>query len=457
MEERDYGLEKLQDNTEKKGYKKTEVGVIPDDWNVKKLTCLCEAIIDCAHSTPAWTSNGIIVLRNQNIRNGQLDLSIPSYTDEAHFIERTRRAIPTNGDLVITREAPMGEVCMIPSGLPCCLGQRMVLLRPNLEKCYSHYLLYGLQSEPIRQVIKVNGGTGSTVSNLRIPLIEGLPIPLPPLPEQKAIAQSLTDVDALIAALDKLITKKRNIKQGAMQQLLTGKKRLPGFSRESFLTYKKTELGAIPIDWEVYYLRDIAKKITDGEHLTPKRSADGYYLLSARNIKNGLIDLSDVDFVDLEEYQRIRKRCNPEAGDVLISCSGTIGRVTVLPSGIECVMVRSAALIKLDKAKVNSYLIQYILQSTVGQLQITQSLNQGAQANLFITHIEKLKTPLPPLPEQKAIAQTLSDMDAEITALEKKRDKYKAIKQGMMQELLTGKTRLTTESQVTDDTTKQEV
>lgn len=206
--------------------------------------------------------------------------------------------------------------------------------------------------------------------------------------------------------------------------------------------YKQTEVGIIPDDWEVYYLSDIAKKITDGEHATPKRTTEGYYLLSARNIHDSVIDLSDVDFVDEDEYQRIRKRCNPETGDILLSCSGTIGRVAVLPSGFECVMVRSAALIKPDKAKINSYFIHYILQSRLGKTQILQSLNQGAQANLFINHIERLKIPLPPLPEQNAIAQSLSDVDALITALDRLITKKRNIKQGTIQQLLTGKKRL---------------
>lgn len=206
--------------------------------------------------------------------------------------------------------------------------------------------------------------------------------------------------------------------------------------------YKQTDVGVLPVDWEVYNLHEISEKITDGEHATPKRTNQGYYLLSARNVHDGRIDLTDVDFVDIEEYQRIRKRCNPETGDVLISCSGTIGRVAVLPSGIECVMVRSAALIKPDRAKTNSYFIQYVLQSIVGQTQIAKSLNQGAQANLFINHIEKLKIPFPPLLEQKAIAQALSDADAAIAKLDRLITKKRNIKQGATQQLLTGKKRL---------------
>jgi type I restriction enzyme S subunit len=152
-------------------------------------------IADCPHSTPRWTDSGVLVLRSRNIRNGRLDLSVKSYTDEAHFEQRSRRARLRGGDLVITREAPMGEVCLIPEGLRCCLGQRMVMLRPDPKKCNSRFLLYSIQSRAVQDEIKVNEGTGSTVSNLRIPLLEALPILCPPLAEQKAIAAVLGALD----------------------------------------------------------------------------------------------------------------------------------------------------------------------------------------------------------------------------------------------------------------------
>jgi type I restriction enzyme, S subunit len=131
--------------------------------------------------------------------------------------------------------------------------------------------------------------------------------------------------------------------------------------------YKQTEVGVIPEDWCVFLLSECAKRITDGEHLTPKRSANGYYLLSARNILNGRIDLSDVDYVEVDEYLRIRQRCNPETGDVLISCSGTVGRVATVPKGLECVMVRSAALVKPNPETLSGLFVQYFLQSPGGR------------------------------------------------------------------------------------------
>ena len=170
----------------------------PDPVHEVPLRSLCEAIVDCPHSTPTWTPDGVVVLRSKNIRDGRLDLSEPSYTSEGDYAQRTKRATPRTGDLVITREAPMGEVCMIPDGLRCCLGQRMVLLRPRSATTNPRYLLYALQSNRVQQSILLHDGTGSTVSNLRIPLLENLPIPNHALSEQRAIAHVLGTLDKKI-------------------------------------------------------------------------------------------------------------------------------------------------------------------------------------------------------------------------------------------------------------------
>src|SRR5690554_5997591 len=140
------------------------------------LESLCELVVDCPHSTPKWTESGIIVLRNQNIRDGELDLSSPSYTNEEGYKSRIKRAVPQAGDIVFTREAPMGEVCIIPPGIKCCLGQRQVLLRPK-KSIHGEYLYWALQSPFVQHQISWNEGTGTTVSNVRIPVLKALQIP----------------------------------------------------------------------------------------------------------------------------------------------------------------------------------------------------------------------------------------------------------------------------------------
>lgn len=154
------------------------------------LESMCELIVDCPHSTPKWTDEGVVVLRNQNIRNGVLDLSTHSYTDEEDYQKRIKRAVPQAGDIVFTREAPMGEVCIIPEGLKCCLGQRQVLLRPKKD-ISGEYLFWALQSPSVQHQISWNEGTGTTVSNVRIPVLKALQIPRHP-EDEKEVASHLS-------------------------------------------------------------------------------------------------------------------------------------------------------------------------------------------------------------------------------------------------------------------------
>ena len=160
-----------------------------------RLDEVCTGVFDCPHSTPVWTETGCIVLRNFNIRQGRLDLSEPSFTDAEHFADRRRRAVPEAGDIVITREAPMGEVAMIPEGVECCLGQRMVLLKPDPAKIEREYLLYVLQGREVQTQIMWSEGTGSTVSNLRIPHLCALEIPILPVEQQRSVGRLLRALD----------------------------------------------------------------------------------------------------------------------------------------------------------------------------------------------------------------------------------------------------------------------
>lgn len=168
-------------------------------WPEFRLDEITTLIIDCPHSTPEWTDSGVIVLRSNNIRNGALDLANPSFTTEEGYLDRIKRAIPAEDDIVLTREAPMGEVCIIPKGLKCCLGQRMVLIRADKAQVIPEYLLYAIQSSYIQNQISWNEGTGTTVSNIRIPNIKALKIPLPSLNIQRGIVSNLLSIDKKIS------------------------------------------------------------------------------------------------------------------------------------------------------------------------------------------------------------------------------------------------------------------
>ena len=247
--------------------------------DARQLQTLCTLIVDCPHSTPAWTESGFVVLRNQNIKNGRLDLSAPSFTDAEHFAHRNQRAKPMAGDLVITREAPMGDVCIIPEGLECCLGQRQVLLRPNTALVNPRFLHYALQSSAVQQQIDWNEGTGSTVSNLRIPVLKSLEIPRPSRDAQEVIANALGALDDRIDLLRQTNATLEAIAQALFKSWFVNfdpvYAKAEGRDPEAMdaataalfpSEFEKSELGLIPKGWSVERLSDLVE-LTYGKAL----------------------------------------------------------------------------------------------------------------------------------------------------------------------------------------------
>lgn len=162
------------------------------------LIDLCNAVSDCPHYTPNWTKEGKLVVRNFNIKGGRLDLTEKHFTDAETFNDRIRRHRPESGDLIISREAPMGEVCIIPDNVECCLGQRTVLIKPNKKKVNNQFLLYSIISDFVQHQIRKSDGSGSIVSNLCIPDLEQLRIPVIEINEQNKIANVLSSLDKKI-------------------------------------------------------------------------------------------------------------------------------------------------------------------------------------------------------------------------------------------------------------------
>lgn len=266
--------------------------------------------------------------------------------------------------------------------------------------------------------------------------IEGFCYPIPPLPEQKRIVYR---IESLFAKLDEAKEKIQQVLDGAemrkaaiLHKAFTGEltktwrkensvsvsELLKNIS-EKLLKVKKKKIKKvsnlysqrnIPHEWTWVELDDIAYKITDGEHATPKRVDNfcGFYLLSARNVRNDELKLDYVDYVAEDEYIRISKRCNPHMGDVLISCSGSVGRCCVITDNEKYVMVRSAAVI--SPILCNPKFIMYMIMSRDVQAQIKSLCKQTAQANLFIGAIASIKIPLPSLEEQDYIADLVGEL-----------------------------------------------
>ena len=205
-------------------YKETPLGWIPNDWIFSTCSNVCEKIIDCKNRTPPLLEEGYPVIRTPNVRNGEFVTEGLVYTDFQSFISWTARGKPIPGDIVITREAPVGEVCKIPSDYPdVCLGQRMMLYRTDKEKIDNDYFLYVLQSDFIQKRLDLISG-GSTVGHVRVGDIKELWIVYPmDKGEQRKIAASLNAITKKITSLQLSLVKIKRKKNGIMSDLLTGK------------------------------------------------------------------------------------------------------------------------------------------------------------------------------------------------------------------------------------------
>lgn len=185
--------------------------------------------------------------------------------------------------------------------------------------------------------------------------------------------------------------------------------------------------------WKLKSFEELTYLITDGEHATPKRTDKGIYLLSARNILNHSLQLKDVDYINEKEYDRIAKRIIPQEGDILISCSGTVGRCCSVPSGFHFQMVRSVALIRF-KEYINPIFAEYMITSDYLQEQINSSKTVSSQANLFQGKIRTLKGFVPPIEMQNEFSVFVHKIDKSKLAVQKSLDELETLKKSLMQE-----------------------
>ncbi|MEH1955775.1 restriction endonuclease subunit S [Nostoc sp.] len=407
------------------GYKQTEMGVIPKDWDFKQIGEI--AVVSSggtpSRSNPSYWNGNIPWITTTQIDFNTIISSNEFITELG--LKNSAAKLYTKNTLLMAmygQGKTRGKVAIL--GIEATINQACAAIIINKD-IYNNYVFFYLAHnyEEIRKL----SNTGNQ-ENLNGNIIKSIFVSIPPLPEQKAIAQSLSDVDALITECDRTITKKRNAKQGTMQQLLTGKKRLPGFSGE----------------WEVKILEEVSK-LSSGT--TPSRKLEDRYYSNGNINWVKTTDLNNAEINDTEEKiteLALNETClrKYDIGTVLVAMYGgfnQIGRTGLL----KIVATVNQALIAIQpqtKILDSIFLINYLNFQVDYWKNI--AISSRKDPNITSRDVKKFPIPVPCLLEQKAIAQILSDMDAEIAALEQKRDKYKAIKQGMMQELLTGKTRL---------------
>lgn len=385
-------------------YKHTDLGLIPTDWEVVKLSEVIDNFTGLTYTPNNVKEYGILVLRSSNIQNGMLSFMDNVYVDN---IDIPKRVIVQDGDiLVCVRNGSkhlIGKSARIYGAHKriMAFGAFMTILRTK-NKNSNKYIHYVWQSSIIQKQIEEN--LGATINQITNSDINTYIIPLPPLPEQRAIAEALSDVDELITALDKKIAKKRLIKQGAMQQLLTGKKRLPGFTEK----WVEKKLGDIA---DIYQPQTISQE---------KFTINGYDVYGA----NGVIG----------KYHAY----NHTYSQVMITCRGSNCGTVNISKGA-CWITGNAMVLNVDNYDIHKKFLYYYLTNR----DLTELVTGSGQPQIVRIPLSNYVVTIPLFyNEQQAIAAILSDMDQEIANLEAQRDKYSVLKSGMMQKLLTGKIRL---------------
>ncbi len=421
--------------------KQTEVGLIPDDWEVKILGEITSHV-DYRGKTPQKTNQGIQLITAKNIRMGYIDYkNNQEFVSEKDYAEVMKRGLPLKGDVLITTEAPAGNVAQIENE-KIALAQRVIKYRgkDNLDNTY---LCYYFLSNTFQSLLQ-SFNTGGTVQGIKGSLLHKLPVILPPKTEQQRIAKALSDVDALITTTEKLIQKKKNIKQGTMQNLLTGKKRLPGFAKST--EYKQTDFGIIPTDWKLFPLSSLIADISDGpfgsnlktEHYTTEKEAR---IIQLSNVGEDGWNDENTKYTTYLHAQEI-KRCIVPYGSIVVAKMMPAGRAIICPNidkmyvlGSDCVRISPNALL-------DSMFFVCFSKTSFYLEQIKDNTQGSTRARTSVSKLKTIKIALPQKEEQIAIANILSSMDKEIQTLNTKLEKYRNLKTAMMQQLLTGKIRL---------------
>ena len=403
------------------GYKQTEVGVIPGDWEVQRIGDLATVR---SGGTPSreiqayW--NGDIPW----ITTSQIDFNTISEADQfitEDGLKNSAAKLLPAGTLLMAlygQGKTRGKVGVLDFEAATNQACASINLHGNVSR---EFLLHFLTSryEAIR-----NSSNSGGQENLSGQIVKDIPVAIPPIPEQRAIAAALSDVDALLAKLDEFIAKKRDLKQAAMQQLLTGQTRLPGFSGE----------------WEVKRLGDVAG-ISRGASPRPIDSPIWF----DKNSEIGWVRISDVTksgrYLSATTQHLsplgIKSSRPVSRGSLIMSICATVGR-PVITEIDTCI---HDGFVVFDAPCVDQVYLYYALKFIEDDWR--KQGQTGSQMNLNTGLINRTEFAVPESKgEQTAIATILSDMDTELAALEARRDKTRALKQGMMQELLTGRIRL---------------
>ncbi len=345
-------------------------------------------------------------VKTGDLKDKYISKEIECITEEG-LSNSSAKLFPQDTVLVAMYGATIGACSILPYEAATNQACAAFLPCKDVIPEYLFYFLSGRKDQFIKD------GVGGAQPNISAGYLKNVKFDLVSLGEQQKVIDRLSKVDDLISFRKQQLSKLDELVKSRFIELFGDPEQNPnGYPIKDF--------------------DEISVLITDGEHATPRRTEKGIYLLSARNVLNHALQLDDVDYIDEDEYARIARRVVPQAGDILVSCSGSIGRCCVVPDGLQFQMVRSAALIRFDDT-INPVFAEWLITSDELQRQIAQSATQSSQANLFQGKIRKLHGYVPPMELQQQFAAFVEQTHKSKLVIQKSLEKLETLKKALMQ------------------------
>ena len=432
------------DTIKRPTYKHSKLGWTPEQWCISRLNNHLD-YVDYRGKSPIKADSGTFLVTAKNIKKGVIDYEISKeYIPNDTYNTVMGRGEVEMGDILITTEAPLGNVAQVDRE-NVALAQRVIKYRPKNRTVDKNYLKWYFLSHRFQKELLLES-TGSTVKGIKGSRLHKLPLILPPLPEQKKIAQILSTWDKAISKMEQLIAKKQERKKGLMQQLLTGKKRFKEFVKSDKM--KETKLGLIPEDWGEVRLNDLidkSRKVRYGIVQPGDYDPNGRFMVRGQDYSlskgwNNPENLFRVSHVVEVKYKKARLK----GGDLILTIVGAgTGHAQEIPDWLEGANItQTTARIAINQFEAdNKFYLQY-LNSDLGKKQTYRFIKGGAQPGLNIRDVEVFNLAKPQLMEQRKIASVLSSADQELNKLLTQLDQLKEQKKGLMQKLLTGEVRV---------------
>lgn len=420
----------------KEAYKQSEFGLIPSDWYVSSFEEVTVEHKQGYYTKEAYADNGVRLLRITDLKNPKV-----LYENSPFLIVSDKEYDQFKvepGDFLFARSGAIGRYGIVPSEIPPSIfASYLIRFKFDTTKVVREFLGLFYESDyGQNQISKITQGSSNI--NINANNIKTLKLPLPSLREQQKIAAILSAADEQIEKTEQLIEKTSELKKALMQQLFT-----TGIGHSEF---KDTIMGKTPESWKLTILEDISKFITKGS--TPTTYGfdwqdQGIFFFKSDVVKNGKFVYGDFKYIDENAHQHML-RSQIQAGDILMTITGNIGRVALVPTEIKRANINQhVARISVENPELNPLFVFYWLSQSKF-IEYYNSIKTGlAYPQISLKQVRETIVPIPSMEEQKKIAEILNSVDGQIDTYEKEKEKQIELKKALMQQLLTGKLRVT--------------